>query len=91
MKMSVKMLYRKVSALWTYKIIDVSLDDLLQMAQEDRGIILSLNEEKGQEDVYLQNGWNSWYNQLQKHNDRETLNHIFNDTYVITQYDDWME
>ena len=86
-----KMLYRKASSLWEYKVIDVTFDDLLQMAQEGRGIILSLNDEKDQEDVYLSRGWNSWYNQLQKYNDRDTLVHIFNDKYVITQYDDWVE
>ena len=89
------MLYRKASEMWTYKVIDVSLDDLLQMAQQNSGIILSLNDEKGQEDTYLSNdcnyGSNSWYNKLLTHNNRDTLDHIFNDKYVITQYDDWME
>lgn len=83
-----KILYRKASNLWKYKIIDVSLDDLLQMAQEDNGIILSLNDEKGQEDAYMSKGWSS---RLLDNNTRDILNHIFNDKYVITQYDDWVE
>lgn len=94
-RIKVKMLYRKASEMWTYKVIDVSLDDLLQMAQQNSGIILSLNDEKGQEDTYLSNDCNygsySWYNKLLTHNNRDTLDHIFNDKYVITQYDDWME
>ena len=86
-----KILYRKASNLWKYKIIDVSLDDLLQMAQEDHGIIVSLNDEKDQEDAYMSKGWNSWYCRLLNNNNRDILNHIFNDKYVITQYDDWVE
>lgn len=87
-----KILYRKASALWVYKVIDVSLDDLLQMSHEGRGIILSLNENKGTREKYKDEDVAPfWFHDIMIDNDLETINHIFNDKYVITQYDDWME
>ena len=95
-KAKIPLLYHKASCLECYSVVDVSLDELLLMGEKSQGVIISLNDDYGREDDYKKQleddpemEW--WYTDLLENNDEETLYHIFNDKYLLTQYDDWME